>query len=135
MGSRRIYLRVLLLSVFVMALSSLSLAQYPPPPPPGPVWGHGARPHRGACFFKDVDFGGEYFCVRAGQSYGYLPPGFNDKISSIQVYRSAVSFFADRDFGGASGQTRRSLSNLKAWPLPTDPRRTWNDRISSIQVN
>ena len=133
MDFRKTFLRVVILTTIIVALSSLGFAQGPPPP--GLVWGHGPRPGRGACFYKDVNFGGEYFCMQAGQAYGYLPPGFNDKISSIRVFHASVSFFNDHDFTGVSGQTRRSLSNLKAWPLPTDPRRTWNDRISSIQVN
>jgi len=115
-----------------MALSSLSLAQGPPPP--GLVWGRGPRPNRGACFYRDANFGGDYFCMKAGQSYGFLPPGFNDRISSVRTFHAGVVFYNDHDFTGVRAETRRSLSNLKAWPLPTDPRKTWNDRISSIQV-
>jgi hypothetical protein len=132
MNSRRNYLRLLTMSIFLIALSSLSFAQGPPPP--GLVWGRGPRPGRGACFYRDANFGGDYFCMKAGESYGYLPPGFNDKISSIRTFRAGVVFFNDHDFTGVRAETRRSLSNLKAWPLPTDPRKTWNDRISSIQV-
>jgi|SRR5450432_709811 hypothetical protein len=132
MNSRRVSQYLLLLSVLVMALSSLSLAQGPPPP--GLVWGRGPRPNRGACFYRDANFGGDYFCMKAGQSYGFLPPGFNDRISSVRTFHAGVVFYNDHDFTGVRAETRRSLSNLKAWPLPTDPRKTWNDRISSIQV-
>jgi hypothetical protein len=132
MNSRRVSQYLLLLSILVMALSSLSLAQGPPPP--GLVWGRGPRPNRGACFYRDANFGGDYFCMKAGQSYGFLPPGFNDRISSVRTFHAGVVFYNDHDFTGVRAETRRSLSNLKAWPLPTDPRKTWNDRISSIQV-
>ncbi len=125
-------MRVLMISGFLIALSSLSFAQGPPPP--GLVWGRGPRPNRGACFYRDINFSGDYFCMSAGQSYGFLPPGFNDRISSIRTFHAGVIFFNDHDFTGLRAETRRSLSNLKAWPLPTDPRKTWNDRISSIQV-
>jgi hypothetical protein len=132
MSSRRICRCLLMLSVFIVALTSLGFSQGPPPP--GPVWGRGPRPRRGACFYRDVDFSGDYFCMKAGQSYGFLPPGFNDRITSVQTFRARVVFFNDHDFTGLHAETRRSLSNLKAWRLPTDPRKTWNDRISSIQV-
>ncbi|HEX4423781.1 MAG TPA: peptidase inhibitor family I36 protein [Terriglobales bacterium] len=133
MNSRRLSQYLFLLSIFVMALSSLSFAQGPPRGE-GPVWGRGPRPNRGACFYRDANFGGDYFCMKAGQSYGFLPPGFNDRISSVRTFHAGVVFYNDHDFTGLRAETRRSLSNLKAWPLPTDPRKTWNDRISSIQV-
>ena len=106
-----------------------------PPPPPGLVWGHGPRPNRGACFYKDLNFSGDYFCLNAGQAYGYLPPGFNDKITSIRVFHAEVIIYNDHDFHGVSGETRRSIGDLRNWRLPTDPGRSWNDRVSSIQVN
>ena len=101
----------------------------------GPVWGRGARPDRGACFYKDFNFSGDYFCMAAGQSYGYLRPGFNDQITSIRVFHAEVIIFNDRDFRGVSGETHRSIGDLRNWRLPTDPRRSWNDKVSSVQVN
>jgi hypothetical protein len=132
MSSRRMNRYLLMLSVFIVALTSFGFSQGPPPP--GLVWGRGARPRRGACFYRDVDFSGDYFCMKPGQSYGFLPPGFNDRITSVQTFHARVVFFNDHDFTGISAETRRSLSNLKAWRLPNNPRKTWNDRISSIQV-
>jgi hypothetical protein len=41
-----------------------------PPMPGGPNWGHS-----GACFYKEINFGGEYFCMKRGESYANLPPG------------------------------------------------------------
>jgi Protein of unknown function (DUF3011) len=50
-----------------------------PPMPGGPNWGKNA----GACFYKEINYAGEYFCMRRGESYPNLPPGYNDRISSI----------------------------------------------------
>jgi hypothetical protein len=101
---------------------------------PGPIWGRGPRPSRGACFYRDLDFRGDYFCMDAGQSYGFLPAGFNDSITSVKVFRAEVVLYNDRDFRGMNGATRRSIGDLRNWRLPSDPRRSWNDRVSSIQV-
>jgi Peptidase inhibitor family I36 len=102
--------------------------------PGGPSWGHPAFPRRGACFYQDPNFGGSYFCMRAGMSYANVPPGFNDRITSIRVMGADVAIFNDTNFRGVGGRIRRDVANLRRWRLPTDPSRTWNDRISSIQV-
>ncbi len=103
-----------------------------PPMPGGPGWG-GAG---GACFYTDAGFSGSYFCMRRGESYPSLPPGYNDRISSIQVMRgSQVTVYNDANYSGRRGTTRRDVANLKNWRTADDPSRTWNDRISSIQVS
>jgi len=102
-----------------------------PPMPGGPNWGNKA----GACFYKDINYSGEYFCLRRGESYSNLPPGYNDRISSIKVMHGAtVTLFNDSNFGGRRGSTNRDVANLKNWRTADDPSRTWNDRISAIQV-
>lgn len=101
---------------------------------PGPVWGRGPRPRRGACFYRDLNFDGDYFCMSPGQSYGFLPPGFNDRITSIRVFHAQVVLYNDRDFRGVNGATRRNIGDLRNWRLPSDRRRSWNDRVSSVQV-
>jgi hypothetical protein len=64
-----------------------------------------------------------------------LPPGFNDRISSIRLFGgSQVAIFNDFNYRGVSARTRRDIRDLRNWRLPTDPRRTWNDRVSSIRV-
>jgi len=101
-----------------------------PPMPGGPNGGS-----RGACFHKEAGFGGEYFCMRRGESYDNLPPGYNDRISAIRVFGGAeVTFYNDSNYGGRRASTRRDVANLKNWRTADDPTRTWNDRISSIQV-
>ena len=101
---------------------------------PGPVWGRGPRPRRGACFYRDLNFSGDYFCMNAGESFAFLPPGFNDRITSIKVFRAEVVLYNDRDFRGLNAASRRSIGDLRNWRLPRDPHRSWNDRVSSIQV-
>jgi hypothetical protein len=107
----------------------------------GPVWWNsgGQRPadlREGACFFADANYAGDYFCMRRGEAYDTLPPGFNDRISSVQVYgRVRVTVFNDDRFGGIKLGLDRSIDNLKRIPKQDDPRKTWNDRISSIRVD
>ena len=101
-----------------------------PPGPGGPGWGNS-----GACFYKDAGFAGEYFCMKRGESYASLPPGYNDRISAIKVFGGArVIVYNDSNYGGRRGTIARDVANLKDWRTPDDPTRTWNDRISSIQV-
>lgn len=102
---------------------------------PPPQWGRGRRPGRGACFYKDADFRNVYFCMSEGQRYSSLPPGFNDRISSIRIFGDiSVRIFNDIDFRGMSAITQRSIVNLKNFPLAEYPGKHWNDRISSIAV-
>jgi Beta/Gamma crystallin len=100
-----------------------------------PEWGRGRRPDAGACFFRDKDFRGDYFCMERGMSYESLPSGFNDRITSIRISGGAeVTIFNDGNFRGVNASTNESVQDLRYWRLPTDPSRSWNDRVSSIQV-
>jgi hypothetical protein len=84
-------------------------------------------PTEGACFYRDVDFRGDYFCVPRGASYAMMPAGFNDQISSIRVIRAGgVLIFVDRDFGGGVARVTSDAPDLR--------RGVWSDRISSIRV-
>jgi hypothetical protein len=108
---------------------------YGPPMRRPPVWGRGRRPDVGVCFYRDPNFRGDYFCMERGMSYESLPPGFNDRITSVRIFRGAeVSIFNDSDFRGVNGTSRESIRDLRYWRLPTDSSRSWNDRVSSIQV-
>ncbi len=90
-------------------------------------WGHGAYPSAGACFFKDVDYRGEYFCVGAGQNLGSVPDDMNDRISSIRLFgRADVTVFRDVRFSGGSSRFESSVRDLR--------REGWNDRVSSLRV-
>jgi hypothetical protein len=90
-----------------------------------PVWGREAIPREGACFYRDADFRGEYFCVPRGGTYASLPRGFNDSISSIRVFGAGVQIYQDRDFRGHSTEIRRDVRNLRG---------NWRDNVSSIRV-
>jgi hypothetical protein len=90
-----------------------------------PVWGGAVMPRAGACFFRDVNFHGQAFCLARGTSHRSLPPGFNDQISSIRVRGANVMIYSNVDFGGRSRQIESDLSNVGG---------SWNDRISSIRV-
>ena len=93
----------------------------------GPVWGRETAPREGACFYQDVNFRGDYFCVPRGASYARVPPGFNDQISSIRLIRaSGVIIFRDFDFDGGSARVTADVPDLRRGGL--------NDRISSIRV-
>jgi len=90
-------------------------------------WGHARTPSDGACFYRDADFRGEYFCIDAGRSLSEMPRDMNDEISSIRIYgRAEVFVYRDHRFSGRSSHFERDVHNLK--------RENWNDLISSIEV-
>jgi hypothetical protein len=110
------------LSAMLLAMSmapSAAWAQY--------SWGHAAVPRDGACFYKDADYRGDYFCIRAGEEVSSLSGGMNDRISSIRLYGHAdVLVFRDPHFRGRSTVFRGNVRNLSGVG--------WNDMVSSIQV-
>lgn len=90
------------------------------------TWGRGNMPREGACFYRDPNFSGDYFCVARGGSYDLVPTGFNDKISSIRVMGGArVIIFENRDYAGRSQSISGDISKMQGF---------WNDKISSIRV-
>lgn len=85
-------------------------------------------PRRGACFYVDADYRGEFFCLQAGEGRREMPPGFNDRISSVRIFGGAsVAVFRDHNFRGAKMELRRDVRDLSR-------ARGANDRISSIRV-
>jgi hypothetical protein len=91
-----------------------------------PAWGGNVEmPGEGACFYQDVGFRGQNFCVPRGGSFASLPPGFNDHISSVRVRGANVMIFIDADFRGRATRLTSDVENLGGM---------WNDRISSIRV-
>ncbi len=94
-----------------------------------------ARPNSGACFYTDIDFRGQSFCMNAGQDASTMPSGFNDRVRSIRVFgRTQVTFFNDSMFRGVSGSTSRDIPDLRQYPLPDVPSKNWTTRISSLRV-
>ena len=113
--------------LLVCAASFPALAQY--------QWGRPRTPQSGACFYRDSGFRGDYFCLRDGERWPSMPPGFRDTISSIRVFGGArLRIFNDNNFNGISALIDRDVFDLNAFRLPQDPGRSWNDRISSIAV-
>ena len=92
-----------------------------------PRWGRPSVPRSGACFYRDADFRGDYFCARVGEDIPDMPEGMNDQISSIRVFGDVeVAIFQDGRFRGRSIRYNRDVRNLGA--------QGWNDRLSSISV-
>jgi hypothetical protein len=90
-------------------------------------WGRDSLPRDGACFYKDPNFHGDYFCARAGETFSSVPSGMNDRISSIRIFgRAEVMVFRDVRFDGRSSRFDFDIKNLKD--------EGWNDLISSIRV-
>jgi hypothetical protein len=121
-------IRGLLFSVLVLVTAVL--------PASAQSWGHPNRPRDGACFYRDYNFRGDYFCVNSGDRMASVPPGFNDRIRSIRVFgNSAVRVFNDYNFRGVHtlirGDEGRNLHDLR---VPDDRDKSWADRISSIAV-
>jgi hypothetical protein len=93
----------------------------------GPAWGRPPIPRAGACFYRDVNFRGDYFCASLG-ARAEVPPGTNDEISSVRVFGNAVlTVFRDINYQGSSRRFDRDVSDLR--------RSGWNDRISSYSID
>jgi hypothetical protein len=91
------------------------------------IWGRPDSPRSGACFYRDSNFRGDYFCVNAGRDYSSLSSEMNDQISSIRMFGDArVTIFQEPRFGGRGKDFRGEVRNLKD--------EGWNDRISSLRV-
>src|SRR5688500_20136404 len=56
----------------ILASASPALAQ---------GWTAGPMPRQGACFYQDINFRGQYFCVEAGENLDAMPSGANDRVS------------------------------------------------------
>lgn len=98
-------------------------------------WGRPTPPRMGACFYRDADFRGDYFCLKVGERWPQMPPGFNDQISSIRVFHGArVRIFNNDNFNGINVRINRDIDTLARIRLPDNPSKSWNDRISSIAV-
>ena len=107
----------------------------------GPGWwssGRGRRPEglprSGACFFKDPNFRGDYFCRERGAHVPQVP--LDDEISSIQIYgRVYVTIYKDPYFNGPQATTNESVPDLHQWRMPNNPNLNWDNRISSVHLD
>jgi hypothetical protein len=91
-------------------------------------WGREQTPRAGACFYRDANFEGDYFCVRSGDAIDELPRGMNDQISSIRTFGGEVevTVFQNPNFNGRSKRFEDRVPNLQL--------EGWNDRLSSLRV-
>ena len=90
-------------------------------------WGRPQTPQSGACFYEDVNYGGDYFCAPAGSNSAQVNYRLNNKISSIRLFGNAqVTVYVDQDFRGKSRTVGSDLTDLR--------RGGWNDRITSFRV-
>lgn len=102
----------------ILASASPALAQ---------GWTGGPMPRQGACFYQDINFRGQYFCVEAGENLDAMPSGSNDRVSSIRVLgRAEVTVYADPRFRGASLRLEANTGDLQT--------ESFNDLISSVQI-
>ena len=109
---------VLFACVMLLAASSTATAQR---------WGQEPEPREGACFYEDPGYGGDYFCLRAGETLDSLPSRMNDRISSIRTFgNTEVRVFRDYGFEGTSARFDYDVSNLRQG--------NWDNRISSVEV-
>src|SRR4051794_23361394 len=91
-----------------------------------PRWGRPSTPRDGACFYRDKNYNGDYFCTDAGHDIAVLPNGMNDQITSIRTFGNVqVTIYADGRFRGKSTELRGDVRNVGD---------DWNDKISSMRV-
>jgi hypothetical protein len=121
--------RFRLISVLLLCVTTLpALAQER-------QWGRPRPPRMGACFYREAGFSGDYFCLKVGERWPVMPPGFNDKITSIRVFNGArVRLFQVGNFQGNSLRVDNDVDTLVRFRLRENPSKTWNDRASSIAV-
>ena len=90
-------------------------------------WGRPTAPRAGACFYRDANFQGDYFCASTEQDISQVPDDMNDRISSIRTFgNTEVTIFQDSRFRGRSEQFGGEIRNLR--------NEGWNDRLSSIRI-
>ena len=86
-----------------------------------PRFGRPQVPRDGACFYRDQNYGGEYFCTDAGRDIPSMPRGLNDEITLIRTFGNVqVTLYRDARFKGRSTSFRGDVRNVgDSW---NDPR-------------
>ena len=98
-------------------------------------WGRPHPPRAGACFYRENNFRGDFFCLKEGERWPSLPAGFNDRITSIRLFGgSRLRVFNNENFRGVSLLVDRSINDLRRIPVSDNRGKNWNDRVSSIAV-
>ncbi|MEQ1354108.1 MAG: DUF3011 domain-containing protein [Candidatus Acidiferrum sp.] len=102
--------------------------------PPRGEWHGGNWDAGGACFYKDSNFGGSFFCLRRGEQRESLG-NYGDQISSMRVFgRARTMIYDDRNFSGARQRVSGDVGDLRQYRVAQKPGHTWNNRVSSIRV-
>jgi Protein of unknown function (DUF3011)/Peptidase inhibitor family I36 len=102
--------------------------------PPTGNWHGGNWGRGGACFYKERNFSGSFFCLRRGESRDSLGD-YGDTISSVRIFGSArVTVYDDRNFRGSNATSGGDIPDLRGWRVNAKPGHTWNNRISSLRV-
>ena len=91
-------------------------------------WGRPMEPRAGACFYRDFNFHGDFFCASAGEDIPILSRGMDNQISSIRMFGNVeVTLFQDARYRGRWSRLEGDVRNLRS--------EGWNDRVSSISVD
>lgn len=93
-----------------------------------PRWGRPIEPRAGACFYRDFNFRGDFFCTSVGDDIPILSRGMDNEISSIRTFGNVeVTIFQDARYRGRWSRLEGDVRNLRS--------EGWNDRVSSISVD
>ncbi len=123
--TQRIVTKHPLALALMLGMSSLVTAQVADAQP---RWGRSSAPRAGACFYRDANFRGEYFCAGSGENVAFMGGGMNNQISSIRTFGDVeVTIFQEPRFQGRWTRLEGDVRNLR--------RAGWNDRLSSVRVN
>jgi len=90
-------------------------------------WGRPSEPRNGACFYRDPDFRGDYFCAAVGEEISSVPYSMSGRIASIRLFGDAeVHLFENSRFGGRSTTFDFDVEELEY--------EGWDHRVSSLRV-
>jgi hypothetical protein len=93
-----------------------------------PRWGRPRTPTAGACFYRDPNFRGSYFCAGPGEDIAFVSGLMNNQISSIRMFGDTeVTIFQDQRFSGRWTRLEGNVRDLR--------REGWNDRLSSVRLS
>ena len=94
---------------------------------PQPRWGQPATPESGACFYREPNFRGSYFCANSGENIELISRGMAGQIKSIRRFSDAdVTIFQNSRYAGRWSRLGGDVLDLRG--------EGWNDRLSSIRV-
>jgi hypothetical protein len=93
-------------------------------------------PTSGACFYRDINYSGPYFCTQAGETLSTVPSGFNDAIRSIRIFGNVqLTIYNNSNLTGASTLVQNDVADLRSIALANEPSKNWTTRISSLRID